>query len=84
LRWYGGTLLRFIFDTIRSLEKEKADMSKICILTRDNSYNISLSRYLNSLQYEGVDFEFILVDQFKFFRRQEIKASEFVFRLLPM
>ena len=34
---------------------------------------MALSNHLKSLQYIGVDFEFILVDQFKFFRRQEIK-----------
>lgn len=69
----GRSEARFIFDTIRTLEKQKVDISKMCILTRDNSYNIGLSNHLNSLHYEGVNFEFILVDQFKFFRRQEIK-----------
>ena len=64
---------RFIFDSIRSLEKDGANIYSTCILTRDNNYNISLSNHLKSLQYLGVNFEFILVDQFKFFRRQEIK-----------
>ena len=64
---------RFIFDSIKSLEKNGANIYSTCILTRDNNYNIALSNYLKSLQYEGVNFEFILVDQFKFFRRQEIK-----------
>lgn len=65
---------RFIFDEIRSLEKNGEDISKACILSRDNNYNISLSRELgNIIGYEGANFEFILVDQFKFFRRQEIK-----------
>lgn len=43
---------------------------KICILTRNNNINIELSKYLknNSNQYE-----FALVDQYKFFRREEIK-----------
>ena len=55
-------------------EKNNEDISKVCILSRDNTTNISLSRELqNIIGYEGSDFEFILVDQFKFFRRQEIK-----------
>lgn len=65
---------RYIFDEIRELDKKNEDISKICILSRDNNYNISLSRELqNIISYEGANFEFILVDQFKFFRRQEIK-----------
>ncbi|MDV4149648.1 3'-5' exonuclease [Clostridium sp. AL.422] len=65
---------RFIFEEIRNLERKGEDLSKICILSRDNNYNISLSRELgNIIGYEGANFEFILVDQFKFFRRQEIK-----------
>ncbi|MGG7057433.1 3'-5' exonuclease [Clostridium nigeriense] len=65
---------RFIFDEVRKLSKDGEDASKVCILSRDNNYNISLSRELqNIIGYEGSDFEFILVDQFKFFRRQEIK-----------
>lgn len=65
---------RYIFDEIRELDKKKEDISKVCILSRDNNYNISLSRELqNIISYEGANFEFILVDQFKFFRRQEIK-----------
>ena len=64
---------KFIFDSIRNLEKEGENIYSTCILTRDNNYNIALSNHLKSLQYIGVDFEFILVDQFKFFRRQEIK-----------
>lgn len=65
---------RYIFDKIRDLEKNNENISKICVLSRDNNYNISLSRELqNIIGYEGANFEFILVDQFKFFRRQEIK-----------
>ena len=65
---------RFIFDKINSLYKKGENISKSCILTRDNNYNISLSRHLeNIIRYEGASFDFILVDQFKFFRRQEIK-----------
>ena len=65
---------RYIFDKIRDLEKNNENISKACVLSRDNNYNISLSRELqNIISYEGANFEFILVDQFKFFRRQEIK-----------
>ncbi|MBD7916307.1 UvrD-helicase domain-containing protein [Clostridium sp. Sa3CUN1] len=65
---------RYIFDQIRALENNNENISKICVLSRDNNYNISLSRELqNIIGYEGANFEFILVDQFKFFRRQEIK-----------
>ncbi|MBE6052483.1 MAG: ATP-dependent DNA helicase [Clostridium sartagoforme] len=74
---------RFIFDEIRKLEKEGEDISKACILSRDNNYNITLSRELgNIIGYEGADFEFILVDQFKFFRRQEIKDIIAFFKLI--
>lgn len=65
---------RFIFNEIKKLEEQNVDLSKICILTRDNSYNIALSEHLKAIiKYEALNFEFILVDQFKFFRRQEIK-----------
>lgn len=65
---------RFIFDEIRKLEEKNVDISKCCILTRGNKYNIDLSRQFEEIiRYEGASFEFILVDQFRFFRRQEIK-----------
>ncbi|VYU10159.1 AAA family ATPase [Clostridium tertium] len=65
---------RFIFEEIKKLNNRGEDISKACILSRDNNYNINLSRELGRIiGYEGADFEFILVDQFKFFRRQEIK-----------
>ncbi len=65
---------RFIFDEIRKLEEQKVDISKCCILTRGNKYNIDLSRQFEEIiRYEGASFEFILVDQFRFFRRKEIK-----------
>lgn len=65
---------RFIFDEIRKLEEQNVDISKCCILTRGNKYNIDLSRQFEEIiRYEGASFEFILVDQFRFFRRQEIK-----------
>lgn len=70
----GREEARYIFEEVKKLEESRADISKACILTRDNRYNISLSRHLeNIIKYEGANFEFILVDQFRFFRRQEIK-----------
>ncbi|QGU94595.1 AAA family ATPase [Clostridium bovifaecis] len=65
---------QFIFNEVKTLRDQNASLGKICVLTRDNNYNIKLSEQLQSiLRYEAVNFEFILVDQFKFFRRQEIK-----------
>lgn len=65
---------RFIFDYVNKLCKNGEDLKRVCVLTRDNNYNIGLSEELYQIGgYEGADFEFILVDQFKFFRRQEVK-----------
>ncbi|HAT4124720.1 TPA: UvrD-helicase domain-containing protein [Clostridium perfringens] len=65
---------RFIFDYVNKLCKKGEDLKRVCVLTRDNNYNIGLSEELYQIGgYEGADFEFILVDQFKFFRRQEVK-----------
>lgn len=65
---------RFIFDYVNKLCKNGEDLKRVCVLTRDNNYNIGLSEELYPIGgYEGADFEFILVDQFKFFRRQEVK-----------
>ncbi|MDM0715693.1 3'-5' exonuclease [Clostridium perfringens] len=65
---------RFIFDYVNKLCKNGEDLKRVCVITRDNNYNIGLSEELYQIGgYEGADFEFILVDQFKFFRRQEVK-----------
>lgn len=65
---------KFIFNEIKELNLN--DISKVCILTRNNNYNIELSKEFTSLNMQ-LDKEqrlnFILIDQFKFFRRQEIK-----------
>lgn len=64
----------FILNEINELKYNGVDISSTAILSRDNNYNIKLSRELKSISnYKGVDFEFILIDQYKFFRRQEIK-----------
>ena len=65
---------RFIVDEIRRLQAKGEDLNKIAVLTRNNRYNVELSRNIeNILSREGADFSFALVDQFRFFRRQEIK-----------
>ena len=60
---------QYIYNEI----KNNGLFDKTCILTRDNYYNIQLSKVMEGLQASGDGFEFILVDQFKFFRRQEVK-----------
>lgn len=62
----------FIYSEINKI-KDKNDISKTCVLTRDNGYNISLSKELSYIQKNGQGFEFVLVDQYKFFRRMEVK-----------
>ena len=70
----GREEARFIFDYVNKLCKNGEDLKRVCVLTRDNNYNIGISEELYQIGgYEGADFEFILVDQFKFFRRQEVK-----------
>ena len=70
----GREEARFIFDYVNKLCENGEDLKRVCVLTRDNNYNIGLSEELYQIGgYEGADFEFILVDQFKFFRRQEVK-----------
>lgn len=70
----GREEARFIFDYVKKLCENGEDLKRVCVLTRDNKYNIGLSEELYQIGgYEGADFEFILVDQFKFFRRQEVK-----------
>lgn len=64
----------FILNEINDLKGKGIDISNTAILSRDNNYNVKLSRELKSISnYKGVDFEFILIDQYKFFRRQEVK-----------
>lgn len=65
---------RFIFNEVTSLVDGTGTLDNICVLSRDNNYNVKLSEELKRIMsYEAANFEFILVDQFKFFRRQEIK-----------
>ena len=64
---------QWIYSEIRKLNVQ--DLSRICILTRNNNYNKTLSQ-----QFQRIDRDFLsnplpvmLIDDFKFFRRQEIK-----------
>ena len=65
---------RYIIDEIRRLEAKGENLNRICVLTRDNRYNVQLSEDIKRIiGREGANFTFALVDQFRFFRRQEIK-----------
>ncbi len=64
----------FIFNRIKSLNLE--NLSRVAILTRNNRINIALSekfKILNSKLPKEERIGFLLVDEFKFFRRGEIK-----------
>ena len=61
----------YIYQEIKN--NYRAMLGQTCVLTRDNRYNVELSKVMKGLQGPGDEFEFILVDQFKFFRRQEVK-----------
>ena len=64
----------WIFNRINDLKIK--DVSKVAILTRNNKINIALSNALinvNRLKKDEEKLYFLLVDEFKFFRRQEIK-----------
>ncbi|MBW5455871.1 MAG: 3'-5' exonuclease [Clostridium sp.] len=64
----------FIFNKIKSLNLE--NLSRVAILTRNNRINIALSekfKILNSKLPKEERIGFLLVDEFKFFRRGEIK-----------
>lgn len=64
----------WIFDKIRELNVK--DLSKIAILTRNNKINNNLSNVFASINFKlpkEKKLKFLLIDEFKFFRRQEIK-----------
>lgn len=65
---------QWIYSTIQSLPTD--DYSKICVLTRSNGYNKALSdrfKILGRNAAIGEKIPFMLIDDIKFFRRQEIK-----------
>ena len=69
----------YIKKEIDEIYNKDNSKKKICILTRSNFVNIELSEYLknNSSKYE-----FALVDQYKFFRREEIKDITAFFKII--
>ncbi|MGL4740776.1 MAG: ATP-dependent helicase [Sarcina sp.] len=70
-----------ILNTVKSLHKNGANLNKTCILTRSNNYNKDISKTLKPFLY-NLDFDFILVDEYKFFRRAEIKDIIAIFKIL--
>ena len=65
---------QWIYYTIQQLPAEAYD--KVCILTRSNSYNKALAGQFLSLGRQlpkAQRLPFMLIDEMKFFRRQEIK-----------
>lgn len=65
---------QWIYYRIQKLALE--DYRQVCILTRSNKYNKQLSDYFRSLNCQQPLEErlpFMLIDEMKFFRRQEIK-----------
>lgn len=55
---------------IDELYRNNENPGKICVLTRNNNVNVDLSGFLRN---DTNKYEFALVDQYKFFRREEIK-----------
>lgn len=70
-----------ILNSFKNLALEGEDLSKVCVLTRANNYNKDLSKVLSRIS-ANQDFEFILVDEYKFFRRAEIKDITAIFKIL--
>ena len=70
---------RWIYGEIGKLKVD--DYTRVCVLTRDNKYAQSLALALAGINEEAAQREdgagqiipFFLVDEFKFFRRQEVK-----------
>lgn len=76
--WKEGA---FIFDTIRSLPKE----ASVGVLVRVNKQAQNLSHFFENLNMKLSPEErrdFMIIDEFKFFRRQEIKDVMAYFKLL--
>lgn len=60
---------KWIYKQIMSLPI--TERKKACILTRNNSYNVTLSKELRKIQ--NSELSFALIDDTKFFRKKEIK-----------
>ena len=75
----------WIYQQLQNLQPE--NLSKVCILVRSNSYSKKLSAHLGNIQQQrngkgDFPLSFMLVEEFKFFRRQEIKDVVAALRLL--
>ena len=67
---------QWIFDQIQELKTnlKDEDINKICVLTRTNGYNDRLAEAFDSInQSTNAKIPFMLIGEFYFFRRQEIK-----------
>ena len=72
---------QWIYNQIRNLNIK--NLSKVCILTRSNAYNRQLAEIFctinqninnnSALRTPNYELKFMLIDEFFFFRRQEIK-----------
>lgn len=62
--------------------KNSPSLGSIAILSRSNPYNKELSKSLGRLQSPEDKFKFVLVDDFNFFRRKEIKDVTALMKLL--
>lgn len=74
---------QWIYYTIQQLPVQ--DYSRVCVLTRSNKYNKELSAHfwaLGSRLPDSQRLPFMLLDERKFFRRQEIKDALAFLRLL--
>lgn len=74
---------QWIYYKIQQLPVE--DYGRVCILTRSNRYNKDLSLYFRNLGChlaEGERLPFMLLDELKFFRRQEVKDALAFLRLV--
>lgn len=70
-----------ILNSFKKLALNSEDLSKVCVLTRSNRYNKELSNALSRFSIDQ-DFEFILVDEYRFFRRSEIKDITSIFKVI--
>ena len=84
-----NTQARWIYRQIYKMYLEHGEdiLQKVCILTRTNFYNKDLSDRMEKIgdEYQARNdykIPFMLVDDFKFFRRQEIKDTVAFLRLL--
>ena len=71
--WEEGA---WIYQMIRSLGVK--DPSRVCVLTRSNSQNQNICRALEAAARDYASespWPFMLIDEFQFFRRQEIKDA---------